>query len=130
MTHAGVPPRSPAMHRLAELALAARESSIGRWDLPLLWAVAAGVLWIRLRLLLDSDFPINDGALFLAFVQAHARVFPHLPDFVDYNGLAIPYAYPPLAFWLAGAAARLGADPLAIVHRAPVLMNMVWVLLF
>ncbi|HZY17840.1 MAG TPA: hypothetical protein VFE82_05120 [Ramlibacter sp.] len=130
MTHARVPPRPTAWQRLAALARAARTSSWGPWDLPLLLAVMAGVAWIRLDLLLGTDFPLNDGALFLVFVQAHARVFPALPAFVGYNGLDLPYAYPPLSFWLAAAAVRLGADPLAIVHRAPMLMNLAWVLLF
>ena len=98
--------------------------------MPLLLAALAVVIGIRVQLLLASDFPINDGALFYAFVQALARVFPHLPAYVDFNGLSIPFAYPPLSFWLSAAAVQWGADPLAIVHRAPILMNMAWVLLF
>jgi hypothetical protein len=49
---------------------------------------------------------------------------------VAFNGLSIPFAYPPLAFWLSAAAVQLGADPLAIVHRVPILMNAAWVVLF
>lgn len=107
-----------------------RITSLPRMDLALLLACVAGVIAIRLQLLASTDFPINDGALFLAFVEAIARVFPALPATVDYNGLTIPFAYPPLSFWLSAAAVRLGVDPLAIVHRLPILMNIGYVLLF
>ena len=100
------------------------------FDRALLWLCVALVLWIRLDLLRSTDFPINDGALFLAFVQAIVPVFPALPQSVEYNGIAIPFAYPPLSFWLGAGAVRLGLDPLQVVHRAPILMNMGYVLLF
>ncbi len=105
-------------------------SSLPQADLALLVACLAGVVSIRLQLLWSTDFPINDGALFLAFVEAIARVFPGIPQAVEYNGLSIPFAYPPLSFWLSAAAVRLGLDPLAIVHRLPILMNIGYVLLF
>ncbi|MBW3655668.1 MAG: hypothetical protein KY444_06150 [Gemmatimonadetes bacterium] len=103
---------------------------MGHIDTVLLLASLTAVLAIRVQLLLQTDFPINDGALFLAFVEAIARTFPSLPVTVDFNGAAIPFAYPPLAFWLGAAGARLGLSPLAIVHLAPILMNIGYVLLF
>ncbi|HYF19583.1 MAG TPA: hypothetical protein VEA40_17085 [Ramlibacter sp.] len=99
-------------------------------DTVLLAASLAAVLAVRLQLLRSTDFPINDGALFLAFVQALAASFPALPATVDYNGMALPFAYPPLAFWLSAAAVRGGASALGIVHVAPILMNVACVLLF
>jgi hypothetical protein len=95
-----------------------------------LLAALAAVIAIRLQLLVASDFPINDGALFYLFVQDMARVFPHLPTAVDYNGLNIPFAYPPLSFWVSAALVRLGFDPLGVVHGLPILLNIAWVLLF
>ena len=99
-------------------------------DRVALWLCVALVLAIRVDLLVFTDFPINDGALFLAFLEAIVPVFPSIPPSVEYNGFAIPFAYPPLSFWLGAGAARLGLDPLAIVHRAPILMNIGYVLLF
>ena len=109
---------------------AARLTSRHPVDLALLIGCLAGVLAIRLQLLGSTDFPVNDGALFLAFVQAIVQVFPGLPGSVEFSGLSTPFAYPPLSFWLSAAAVRIGADPLQIVHRLPILMNIAYVLLF
>ncbi len=116
--------------RAAKLVHEAREVSLGRWDIPLLLGSLAAVIGIRLQLLVGTDFPINDGALFYVFVQDIARVFPHLPASVDYNGLSIPFAYPPLSFWVSAALVRLGFAPLGLVHYLPILLNIGWVLLF
>jgi hypothetical protein len=99
-------------------------------DAAFLVASLVAVVAVRLQLLWAAPFPINDGALFLVFVQATAHTFPGLPATVDYNGAAIPFAYPPLAFWLAAGAVRLGLSPLAVVQVAPVFMNIAYVLLF
>ncbi len=108
----------------------ARATALPRFEAALLLLTLAGVVAIRLNLLMTTVFPINDGALFLVFVESIARDFPSLPTTVEYNGLAIPFAYPPLSFWLSAAAVKLGADPLAIVHQVPILMNIAYVLLF
>ncbi len=113
-----------------QLGDALRMASPARAQAAFLAATVAVAIAIRLQLLVSTDFPINDGALFLVFVEAIARVFPHLPATVDYNGLTIPLAYPPLAFWLAAAGTRLGLAPLEIVRAAPILMNIGYVLLF
>ena len=121
---------SRSLHRAAALARDAQAASLGPWDAAVLLASLAIAVGIRVQLLLGADFPINDGALFLVFVDAVARTFPHLPATIDYNGLTIPFAYPPLAFWVSGAAVRLGAAPLTLVQDLPILMNIGWVLLF
>jgi hypothetical protein len=91
--------------------------------------IAAGVAF-RLYLIAATDFPINDGGLFYAFVQAIAKSFPALPEVVSYNGLTIPFAYPPLSFWIGAALTKLGIDPLAVVHILPIVMNIGYFLLF
>ena len=98
-------------------------------SLLLLLAAAAAVAH-RLFLAAATDFPINDGGLFYAFVNATAASFPALPTTVAFNGLVIPFAYPPLSFWFGALLTRLGADPLAVVHLLPIAMNAVYVLLF
>lgn len=101
-----------------------------RPGLLLLGTSLAAVVAIRVAMLAGTDFPINDGALFHEFVVAVAATFPALPDTVGYNGLTLPFAYPPLSFWLAAGGVQLGADPMWIVHRVPVLLNLAYVLLF
>ena len=120
--------RADALHLAARQAT--RLAFQHRADLALLLACVAGVVAIRVQLLGSTDFPVNDGALFLAFVQAIVPVFPGIPQTVEFSGLTLPFAYPPLSFWLSAAAVRLGADPLQIVHQVPILMNIGYVMLF
>ena len=115
---------------LSQAAEHASRLSASRLDVALLVACAAAVLAIRVQLLLSTEFPLNDGGLFLAFVQAIAREFPGIPSHVAYNGLDIPFAYPPLSFWLAALGVRGGLDALTLVHLLPILMNVAYVLLF
>src|SRR2546428_2103311 len=111
---------------------AARASSAGqdRWAILLLGTVLLLTFAHRIFLLLSTDFPINDGGLFYGFVQQIQPVFPALPETVTYNGLELPFAYPPLSFWLVALASRLGLDTLTIFHVAPILMNLIYVPLF
>src|SRR5439155_11333388 len=61
-------------------------------------------LFVRLVLVAaGKGFPLNDGGMFYAMVQDLQRAGYHLPAFTSYNGGNIPYAYPPLGFYLAGA---------------------------
>jgi hypothetical protein len=112
-------------------ALGEEDAEVGaRWGSVLLIAALALALSVRLYLALSTSFPINDGALFYEFVRGVAGSFPGLPETVRYNGLDVPFAYPPLSFWVAAALVRAGLDPLGIVHLLPIVMNAVYVLLF
>ncbi len=64
-------------------------------------AITLGVL-IRTIHVLASDFPLNDGGMFYVMVRDLQSAGYRLPDFTSYNGLKIPFAYPPLAFYTAG----------------------------
>jgi hypothetical protein len=92
--------------------------------------VIAAVVGLRLHLLLLTDFPINDGGLFLEFVRGTAAVFPRIPESIGYNGLDIPFGYPPLSFWLGALLTKAGIDALGVVHALPILMNIAYALLF
>ena len=107
----------------------AEEAGVRRGATILLGAVLAVAVGFRLWLIAAIDFPINDGALFLEFVRATAATFPKLPVTVNYNASSLPFAYPPLSFWLGALAVRLGFDPLGLVRVLPILMNIVYVLL-
>lgn len=96
----------------------------------LLASVIAAALGFRLFIALATDFPIGDGALFYDFVLAIADTFPRLPASILYNGIDIPFAYPPLSFWAAAGLTQAGVDPMRILHWAPIAMNAGYVLLF
>ena len=76
----------------------------------LLAAVIAAAVAFRLWLMAATDFPINDGALFYEFVRGTAASFPGLPARVDYNGFSLPFAYPPLSFWIGALLTKGGVD--------------------
>jgi hypothetical protein len=122
-----MPPESPSP---ATDAAPMRAAGQDRWGFLLLGAVLLATLAHRLFLLLSTEFPINDGGLFYGFVGQIAPMFPALPDTVSYNGLELPFAYPPLSFWLVALMSRLGIDTMAIFHVAPIVMNLAYVCLF
>ena len=72
-------------------------------DIGILLFVAALIIgaWFRLYPPGIAGFPINDGGLFYKMIEAIQVNNYRLPGFVQYNGLNIPFAYPPLAFYLA-----------------------------
>ena len=77
----------------------------GSWDLDtipfLILATFLGA-YARLSPVLSSDFPLNDGALFTVMVRDIQSAGYFLPKYVNFNALQIPYAYPPLGFYIAG----------------------------
>jgi hypothetical protein len=54
-----------------------------------------------------AEFPINDGGLFYRMTETLVENNFFLPKYVQYNGLSIPLAYPPLGFYLAGTISQL-----------------------
>lgn len=49
---------------------------------------------------LSSSFPLNDGGLFYQMILDLRETLPLLPRTATYNDLEIPFAYPPLAFYV------------------------------
>jgi hypothetical protein len=68
----------------------------------ILLATLVGTL-IRSFFVLNSDFPLNDGGMFYTMIKDLQSAHFHLPAFTSYNQANIPFAYPPLPFYLAGA---------------------------
>ena len=64
-------------------------------------------LAIRLAVPLQTSFPLNDGGLFYAMIVDLQEAHYILPPFATYNSATIPFAYPPLAFYLTGLAADI-----------------------
>ncbi|MEK6752622.1 MAG: hypothetical protein AABZ00_10195 [Chloroflexota bacterium] len=57
---------------------------------------------VRIFPLLRSDFPLVDGGMFYAMIKDLQAANFSLPEFTSYNNAQIPFAYPPLAFYIAG----------------------------
>jgi hypothetical protein len=68
------------------------------------WIAAALLTGFVVRAvhIVSADFPLNDGGLFYVMVQELERAHYRLPEFTSYNSLGIPFAYPPLGFYIAG----------------------------
>ncbi|MCC6381060.1 MAG: hypothetical protein IT304_01050 [Dehalococcoidia bacterium] len=82
--------------------LAQRLSGIDSFTVLVACAFALAVA-VRAVQVLGTSFPLNDGGLFYAMVrdlEANHFVPPHT---TSYNDAQIPFAYPPLAFYLAAA---------------------------
>lgn len=105
-----------------------RRSRLG-WDVVVLLVVLAAAVAHRLVLAVRIDFPINDGGLFVPYIEATGRAFPGLPATVQYNALELPNAYPPLGFWLGGLLTKLGVGAVETMHVLPPLLNAAWLVL-
>ncbi len=82
-------------------------------------------LAVRLPFVLNTDFPLNDGGLFYTMVRELQANHFRLPLFTSYNGTNIPFAYPPLAFYLAGILQSLTQwDLLSIFRFLPFFINL------
>lgn len=89
-------------------------------------AVALGVgALARLAPVVTAGFPLNDGGLFLAMADDVRRTGSLIPATTSYNGLGIPFAYPPLALDLTGIAMGLtGSDGLWILRFVPAIVSL------
>jgi hypothetical protein len=60
-------------------------------------------LFIRLAAPMNAGGPVNDGGLFLQMTRDLQNNHFVLPHTTTYNNANIPFAYPPLGFYMAGA---------------------------
>jgi hypothetical protein len=72
---------------------------------------------VRVGYVLPVDFPLADGGLFYTMVEDLQRAHFILPVTTTYNGAGLPYAYPPLAFYIAGLLATIGPWALIDLFR-------------
>lgn len=56
--------------------------------------------FVRLEPVLSAAFPLKDGGLFFTFIDQIQQNQFSLPHAIAYNGLTIPFAYPPLSFYV------------------------------
>jgi len=81
-------------------------------------------IWFRFMPVWIAGFPLNDGGMFYSMMndlQAN-RFIP--PAYTTYNHLNIPFAYPPLAFYIgAGLSSLLGVSGIEILRWLPAAVN-------
>ncbi len=72
---------------------------------------------MRLFPIFRADFPLADGGMFYAMARDLLAANFALPEVTSYNRSAIPFAYPPLGFYLAAALHAFAGVPLLEVLR-------------
>lgn len=88
-------------------------------DLIFLLAFFLGA-FMRFNPTLLAGFPINDGGMFTVMVEDLKTSHYILPAYTTYNHLNIPYAYPPLGFYLGRLAADLfGLSAVQVLRWLP-----------
>ena len=88
-------------------------------DLILMLAILIGT-FMRFNPTLLAGFAINDGGMFAVMVDDLKASNYLLPKFTTYNHLNIPFAYPPLGFYLGRIAADLfGLSAVQVVRWVP-----------
>lgn len=87
--------------------------------------------WVRFWPLIQANFPIHDGGLFYVMMLALRENGWMVPDFVIYNGVQIPFAYPPLGFYIGNLLAALtGLSLLDVLRFYPALAATLTILAF
>jgi len=86
---------------------------------------------VRVGPLLMTSFPLNDGGMFMQAIIDLRHANFRLPDTLQYNGLPIAYAYPPLGFYIAGlVAATTNASLFTVLRIIPALFSMLTLVAF
>jgi hypothetical protein len=88
-------------------------------------AIAAIIFggWVRLVMPWLAGFPINDGGLFYVMVQAIQNNGLRIPPSVHYNGMDIPFAYPPLGLYAGALASSLfHVDAIRVLQWLPAIV--------
>lgn len=84
--------------------------------------VVAGAT-LRGARLLASDFPLNDGGMFALMADELRTNEYALPLVTAYNQASIPFAYPPLALYIAAAVSSLGFETTDALRWLPLLFS-------
>ena len=99
-----------------------------RISLRVMWcavgaAVALGAM-VRAGFTFSTDFPLNDGGMFFAMTGDLQGNDYRLPSFSTYNFDGIPFAYPPLSFYVAGLLNDAGVPMLDVFRILPFVLSL------
>jgi hypothetical protein len=91
--------------------------------LILLAAILFGV-WFRIMPAWMAGFPVNDGGMFYTMILDLQANHYTVPWFTTYNHTFIPFAYPPLGFFIgAGVSDLFKISPLVVIRWLPGVIN-------
>ena len=80
---------------------------------------------------ISNGFPLNDGGMFYTMIRDLQANHYILPQFTSYNFVDIPFAYPPLGFYIAASLSDLlPVSVLQILLWLPALVNTLSILAF
>lgn len=97
--------------------------------LLLFTALLFGVI-VRFYPAITNGFPLNDGGMFYTMVQDLKANGFTLPQFTTYNDSEIPFAYPPLGFYIASFLSVLSGSDLSIFLYLPAFINSLSIIIF
>jgi hypothetical protein len=86
---------------------------------------------VRFVPVVSNGFPLNDGGMFYAMIRDLQANHYILPQFTTYNFVDIPFAYPPLGFYIAASLSDLlSVSVLQILLWLPALVNTLAIFFF
>jgi len=86
---------------------------------------------VRFMPAISNGFPLNDGGMFYTMIRDLQANHYFLPQFTSYNFVDIPFAYPPLGFYIAASLSGLFHIPgLQVLLWLPALVNTLSILAF
>ena len=91
-------------------------------DFFLFFSILFGAL-VRFAPTIMTGSPINDGGMFYVMIEDLKSNHFSIPAFTSYNYLNIPFAYPPLSFYVGGFISLLGISTLNIIRWLPPLIS-------
>ncbi|HEY6959992.1 MAG TPA: hypothetical protein VI814_14310 [Candidatus Limnocylindria bacterium] len=104
-------------------ALATRVTALASSQLVTAATLVVALVLRGRRALLLVDFPLNDGGMFYTAIQDIRAAGFALPAVLTYNG-GIPFAYPPLAFYLvAGLSDATGVSTIDLLRVLPPILS-------
>ena len=74
----------------------------------------------------SNGFPLNDGGMFYTMIRDLQANHYILPQFTSYNFVDIPFAYPPLGFYIAASLSDASTALNINLLHVPVLQTLLW----
>jgi hypothetical protein len=113
----------------------ARQAWLATWEAR---AVTAGLavallvgVYLRFWLVASADFPVNDGGLFYVMTEELRHAHYAIPAYTSYNAAGIPFAYPPLGFYVAGFIADVtGSSLFSVMRLLPAVISTLTIIAF
>lgn len=87
--------------------------------------IAIAFIFSRIQLFWGRTFPLGDGGLFYTMVEQMKTSL--WPTTIEYNGQMLPFAYPPLGFWIARILLLLPISQLSLFIYLPLLYNALFI---